>query len=254
MFCYISLANVVLTLRPKGGDPSDIDKNNATRQAETGCSMVCAANSSAICGGESRLSTYFWNGTEPLYTFSYPTGAAAGKYEFLIGGVTIPLMVSESITGKVSFLSKWGTGPGNETGAYELDLTLVNDFSKAWRTLHVKTDLFCAAGVVLPDKGGRQLTVGGWSGESTEGVRLYWPDGSPGVWGTHDWQENVNELSLQVGRWYPSAMVMANGSVMVIGGEVGSNGAAVPSIEVLPYTGTPPLYMDVSHSHLDSVL
>lgn len=216
--------------------------------------MVCAGNSTAICGGESRISTYFWNGTDPLYTFSYPTGAAAGEYTFLIGGVTIPLMVSESITGKVSFLSKWQTGPANETGAYELDLTLVNDFSKAWRTLHVKTDLFCAAGVVLPDKGGRQLTVGGWSGESTEGVRLYWPDGSPGVWGTRDWQENVNELSLQVGRWYPSAMVMANGSVMVIGGEVGSNGAAVPSIEVLPHTGTAPLYMDVSHSHLDGTL
>ena len=160
-------------------------------------------------------------------------------------------MVSESVTGKINFLSKWGTGPGNETGAYELDLTLLDDFSKAWRPLHVKTDLFCAAGVVLPDKGGRQLTVGGWSGESTEGVRLYWPDGSPGVWGTHDWQENVNELSLQVGRWYPSALVMANGSVMVIGGEVGSNGAAVPSIEVLPYTGTAPLYMDVSHSDPD---
>ena len=31
---------------------------------------------------------------------------------------------------------------------------------------------------------------------------------------------------------------------MVIGGEVGSNSAATPSIEVLPYTGTAPLYMD----------
>ncbi|POS81485.1 copper radical oxidase, partial [Diaporthe helianthi] len=226
------------------GDPPDITKNDATKQPETSCSMVCAGDSSAICGGESRLSTYFWNGTEPLYTFSYPTGAAAGEYRFLIGGVTIPLMVSESITGKVNFLSKWGTGPANETGGYELDLTQLNNFSKAWRQLHVKTDLFCAAGVVLPDKGGRQLTVGGWSGESTEGVRLYWPDGSPGVWGKHDWQENVNELSLQVGRWYPSAMVMANGSVMVIGGEIGSNSAAVPSIEVLPYTGTAPLYME----------
>jgi hypothetical protein len=39
-------------------------------------------------------------------------------------------------------------------------------------------------------------------------------------------------------------MVMSNGSIMVIGGEVGSNSAAVPSIEVLPGTGTPPLYMD----------
>ena len=64
------------------------------------------------------------------------------------------------------------------------------------------------------------------------------------MWGTHDWQENVDEFALQVGRWYPSAMTLSNGSVMVIGGEVGSNSAAVPSIEVLPFTGTAPLYMD----------
>jgi hypothetical protein len=39
-------------------------------------------------------------------------------------------------------------------------------------------------------------------------------------------------------------MNLANGSVMVIGGEIGSNGEAEPYIEVLPYTGTAPLYMD----------
>lgn len=155
-------------------------------------------------------------------------------------------MASESVTGKISFLSKWGTGPANETGAYELDLASLDNFTQAWRPLHLKTDVFCAAGVVLPDRVGRQLTVGGWSADSLTGVRLYWPDGTPGVWGTHDWEENVSELKLQVGRWYPSAMVMANGSVMVMGGEDGSNGPPVPSIEVLPYTGTAPLYMDVS--------
>lgn len=225
------------------GDPANIQTSNATERPETECNVVCAGNASAYCGGGSRLSTYFWTGT-PLYSWDFPQDYRAGQYQFLIGGVTVPLMTMQSVTGKVSFLSKWGTGPANETGAYELDLSLLNDFQMAWRPLHLKTDVFCAAGIVLPDEGGRQLTVGGWSGESTEGVRLYWPDGQPGTWGTRDWQENVNELSLQVGRWYPSAMVMANGSVMVIGGEVGSNGAAVPSIEVLPYTGTPPLYMD----------
>ncbi|KAJ9157373.1 Glyoxal oxidase-like protein [Pleurostoma richardsiae] len=225
------------------GDPANIETVGATQRPESECNIVCAGNASAICGGGSRLSTYFWTGT-PLYSWDFPQDYRAGEYQFLIGGVTVPLMTQESITGKITFLSKWGTGPGNETGAYELDLTLLDDFSKAWRPLHVKTDIFCSAGVILPDKGGRQLNVGGWSGESTEGVRLYWPDGSAGVWGTHDFQENVNELTLQVGRWYPSAMVMTNGSIMVIGGEVGSNGAAVPSIEVLPYTGTAPLYMD----------
>lgn len=225
------------------GDPANIADRGATKRPETECNVLCAGNSSAYCGGGSRLSTYFWTGT-PFYTWDFPQDYRAGQYQFLIDGVTIPLMTMQGINGKVSFISKWGTGPANETGAYELDLSVLDNPAKAWRALHLKTDVFCAAGIVLPDKGGRQLTVGGWSGESTEGVRLYWPDGSAGVWGTHDWQENVNELSLQVGRWYPSAMVMTNGSIMVIGGEVGSNGAAVPSIEVLPRTGTAPLYMD----------
>lgn len=63
--------------------------------------------------------------------------------------------------------------------------------------MHVKTDVFCSGSVVLPDKAGRVLNVGGWSLSSTFGVRLYTPSGSPGVNGTTDWEENVNELSLQ---------------------------------------------------------
>ena len=51
-------------------------------------------------------------------------------------------------------------------------------------------------------------------------------------------------LKLQDGRWYPSTMNMANGSILVIGGEEGSNGAPVPTLEILPSTGTKPLYMD----------
>ncbi|KAH8892639.1 galactose oxidase [Thozetella sp. PMI_491] len=225
------------------GDPGDVATAGAQKVADSQCNVICAGNASAYCGGGSLLSTYFWTGT-PLHSFTYAQGTAAGEYQFLIGGVTVPLMTIQSVTGKVSFLSKWGTGPANETGAYELDLSVLDNFAEAWRPLHVKTDVFCSAGIVLPDLGGRQLNVGGWSGESTFGCRLYWPDGSPGVWGTHDWQENVDELTLQVGRWYPSAMVLSNGSVMVIGGEVGSNSAAVPSIEILPPTGTAPLYMD----------
>lgn len=100
--------------------------------------------------------------------------------------------------------------------------------------MNVKSDVFCGASLTLPDKVGRQLNIGGWANDATFGVRLYWPDGTPGVWGVRDWQENVDELSLQTGRWYPSAMTMANGSVLVVGGEEGSNGANVPNLEVLP--------------------
>jgi hypothetical protein len=220
------------------GDPANMAARGSTFRPEGECNIPCVGDGSAICGGLARLTTYFWTGT-PFYSWDFPTDHRAGQYQFLVDGVNIPLITQETITGKVSFISKGGTGPGNETGAYELDLSTLT-----FRTLHVKTDVFCAAGVTLPDKAGRQLNIGGWAGESTYGTRLYWPDGAPGVPGTHDWQENVNVLKLQAGRWYPSAMVMSNGSVMVIGGSIGANDAATPSIEILPYTGTAPLYMD----------
>lgn len=227
------------------GDPANIGTSGAKFVDESQCDITCAGNSSAICGGNNRLSTYFWEG-EPFYSWEFPEAgtAAAGSYEYLVGGVCIPLMTQQGINGKVTFVEKWGTGPANSSGAYELDLSLVSQPGKMWREMHLKTDVFCAAGVTLPDKAGRQLTVGGWSGDSTFGVRLYTPDGSPGVNGVNDWEENVDVLKLQDGRWYPSTMNMANGSILVVGGEEGSNGAPVPTLEILPYTGGAPLYMD----------
>jgi hypothetical protein len=88
-----------------------------------------------------------------------------------------------------------------------------------------QSKVFCSAGLVLPDAGARQINIGGWSGDSTYGkarlpylqrhiltiligVRFYTPDGAPGVNSTNQWQENYNEVRLQKGRWYPSAMTM----------------------------------------------
>lgn len=225
------------------GDPIDVDASGATKRPETECNVACAGDASTFCGGGSRLSVYYWTSEPPLYVFNYPEGNDAGTYSNLVGGVVTPLMTMQSITGKVTFLEKWGTGAANSTGAYELDLTQLGNFDAAWRTMHVKTDIFCSAGVILPDKAARQLTVGGWSLDSTYGVRLYAPDGSDGVKGTNDWEENVNVLKLQKGRWYPSAMVMTNGSILVVGGEIGSNDKPEPSLEILPYAG-PSLYLD----------
>ncbi|KAI9745488.1 MAG: hypothetical protein M1818_001022 [Claussenomyces sp. TS43310] len=226
------------------GDLSDLEASGSTLQADSECTTPCSGNATTICGDGNRLSLYNWIGT-PLYVWNKPTDYHKGSYQFLIGGVVVPLITSVAINGKVTFLEKHGTGEPNGTGAYELDLSEINDFSAAWRTMHLQTDVFCAAGLTLPDKVGRQINVGGWSGQSTFGVRLYWPDGSAGVPGTNDWQENVNEVTLQAGRWYPSAMIMANGSILVVGGEVGSNSAPTPSLEILP---NPPggrmLYME----------
>ena len=215
------------------GDASDLAAAGSTLKPETDCSTACPGDARYLCGGGNRLSYYTWSGT-PLTSFSVASGNAAGQYKFLIGGVVVPLITTAGINGKVTFVEKFGTGPPNSTGAYELDLSLVDNFSAAWRPMHVKTDVFCSAGLILPDKAGREINVGGWSLQSTYGVRLYIPDGSPGVAGKNDWQENYKEVSLQNGRWYPSAMIMANGSILVVGGENGSNGPPVPTLEILP--------------------
>ncbi|KAF5319483.1 hypothetical protein D9619_008549 [Psilocybe cf. subviscida] len=122
----------------------------------------------------------------------------------------------------------------NSTGAYELDPSLVSNFSATWREMHIKTDVFCSASIIMPDKAGRQINLGGWSGDSTFGVRLYTPNGVLGTNSTNDWEENFQELSLQRGRWYPTAAVLANGSIMVIGGEIGSNDKPQPNMEIVP--------------------
>lgn len=180
-----------------------------------------------------------------MNSWTYATGNAAGAYQFLLGGVVIPLIVTPARNGKVTFLEKFGTSENaSSTGAYELDLAQINNFTGAWRPMHVKTDVFCSAGVTLPDRAGRQVNIGGWSRPSTQGIRIYWPDGSPGVWGNNDWQEDVDNLHLLDSRWYPSAMMMANGSILVVGGEEGSNGAPTPTLELLPQVNAQSQYCD----------
>ncbi|KAG5992621.1 hypothetical protein E4U43_003719, partial [Claviceps pusilla] len=227
------------------GDPANIQVRGSQKVDDKQCNVPCSGDASALCGGGSLMTTYFWKG-DPFYSWSFPAPGSpdAGSYEFLIGGVCVPLITSQAITGKVTFLEKWGTGPPNSTGAYELDLSAIDDFKTAWRTMHVKTDIFCAGGLTLPDKAGRQINIGGWSGASLYGVRLYTPDGSAGKPGKNDWEENAAVLKLQDGRWYPTAMTMANGSILVVGGEIGSNDKPVPTLEILPATGTKPLYME----------
>lgn len=228
------------------GDQAHVTFAGSQFMPESDCNMPCTGNASQICGSGNRISFYNWTGT-PLESWDFASGPAAGRYEFLIGGPLIPLITTVGLNNKIVYLEKFGTSPANNsTGAYELDLSALENYDVAWRPMHVKSDIFCAAGLVLPDKVGRQISVGGWANDATYGIRLYTPDGSDGVWGVNDWEENVQELSLMAGRWYPTAMIMANGSILVIGGQVGSNGAPVPSLEVLPRPAgaTESLYCD----------
>ncbi|KAJ7720041.1 hypothetical protein B0H16DRAFT_1793954 [Mycena metata] len=214
------------------GDVSDVKAAGVGFAPASDCNLPCPGDPLHLCGAGNRIQYYIWTGPAP-YVFHTPTNI--GYYGFLVPGVVVPLIATLGINGKVTFLEKDGTSEfDNSTGAYELDLSLVSQFNKAWRTMHVKSDVFCSGSVILPDKGGRILNVGGWSLDSTQGVRLYTPDGSAGVNGTNDWQENFEELALQRQRWYPTAAVLSNGSVLVIGGETGSNAWPQPNLEILP--------------------
>ncbi|KAH9020918.1 copper radical oxidase [Lactarius hengduanensis] len=218
------------------GDVADITNNGGTTAPESDCTMACSGDPLHLCGNGWRLQLYLWRGT----LNNWGTPANIGRYEYLVPGLVPPLLATVGINGKVSFLEKFGTSEfSNSTGAYELDLSLVNDFSHAWREMHVKSDVFCSGAVVLPDKAGRILNVGGYSQhltshDATFGLRLYAPDGSAGVNGTNDWEEDPVNFILQSRRWYPTALVLSNGSVLVMGGENGANGPPSPSLEILP--------------------
>lgn len=61
----------------------------------------------------------------------------------------------------------------------------------------------------------------------------------------NDWQENVDEVALKTPRWYPSVLILANGTILVVGGEIGANSDASPSLELLPPTpGADVLYLE----------
>jgi hypothetical protein len=90
--------------------------------------------------------------------------------QFFIGGLVVPLIATVGINNKVTFLEKHGTSEyNNSTGAYELDLSLVDNYQLAWREMHVQSDVFCSGSIVLPDKGGRfDVSLG------ISGSRLHW--------------------------------------------------------------------------------
>lgn len=67
------------------GDVANVLAAGATLMPESDCNMVCTGNDSYICGGPNRIQYYTWIGA-PLNSWDFPTGAAAGAYQFLIGG------------------------------------------------------------------------------------------------------------------------------------------------------------------------
>ncbi|KAJ3287500.1 hypothetical protein HDU76_007817 [Blyttiomyces sp. JEL0837] len=218
-------------------------KNGGTlaTNGDADCKAVpCDGNPGEYCGAGGRLEVY--SSATPITTFT--TLPNPGRYEYFIGGLMVPLLSGLTTKNKVVLLERLAGGEANSTHAYELDYS-TNDYRTAFREMHVTTDIFCSAGLMLPDAPGRILNIGGWADVSLEGVRLYSPTGSAGVNGTTDWEESVGSLHLQVPRWYPTGLQLLNGSIAVIGGETNSNGANQPNVEILPATGTAPINLQI---------
>ncbi|KAH9051965.1 hypothetical protein EDB87DRAFT_1582003 [Lactarius vividus] len=80
---------------------------------------------------------------------------------------------------------------------FRLSLRVLSEPELRGMEMHVQTDMFYSAAVILPDKAGRILNVGGWMQSSSHSLRLYTPDGSAGVNGTNDREEDPGNFQLQ---------------------------------------------------------
>ncbi|KAJ3218621.1 hypothetical protein HK099_004992, partial [Clydaea vesicula] len=202
---------------------------SATKMVEQKCSTSCEGNPGQLCGG-GKLSNIF-STSETL--FEYNQIEHSGTYKFLTSAPLVPIGAGLMPKGdKIIFTSSTVVGPQNNTNSYEFDYRTLK-----FRELHTKTDLFCGAGVVLADNYGRHLQASGWFLTALQGIRLLRPEG--------DWEENWQSLSLQVPRWYPTAITLPNGVLAYLGGATTANGPSQPNVELLPQKGELPIPVDI---------
>lgn len=212
------------------GDLGKVEERGDVWKDDGFCSMPCPGDREHTCGAGNHINYYEWTG-EALNTFHYASGNEAGEYQHFSTSPIVPLISSVGINDKVIFVEKHGTSLDNTEGSFEFDYK-----TNTYRELALKTDVFCSASFTLPDKAGRMINIGGWSAESIYGIRFFTPDSPQGVNnGTNVWEEDYGQLRLFDPRWYPTAIVLSNGSLLAMGGESGSDAPIVPSAEVLPH-------------------
>ncbi|KAF7543009.1 hypothetical protein G7Z17_g11090 [Cylindrodendrum hubeiense] len=223
------------------GDLGAVEARGDVFKADSFCSMPCPGDRNYTCGAGNHINYYEWTG-DSINTFHYASGSAAGEYDFFSTSPIVALISSVGINDKVVFVEKHGTSLDDTEGSFEFDYS-----TNTYRELALKTDVFCSASFTLPDKAGRMINIGGWSAESVYGVRFFTPDSPQGVDnGTNVWEEDYTLLRLFDPRWYPTAIVLSNGSLLAMGGESGSDAPIVPTCEVLPHPAgvTESTYLD----------
>ncbi|KAG0356623.1 hypothetical protein BG005_004450 [Podila minutissima] len=175
-------------------------------------------------------------------------GASSGGQWDLIGhsGVSAMHAIMRPFTDSVLFLERVQSTTYAKTGGSSVNGNKGKDFAWStefetkegqWRSLDVKSNMFCSAGGYLPD--GTIVSVAGGQPsdskvEGYDGIRLYKPCNGTKC----DWKQDF-EVHLQEKRWYPTVEALASGDLFIIGG---SNHAAsinndhinVPNFELFP--------------------
>ncbi|KAF2764831.1 hypothetical protein EJ03DRAFT_15408, partial [Teratosphaeria nubilosa] len=198
-------------------------------------------------------------------------------------GCTAQMAFLPPFTDTIVFLDNYhenygGPGVNLATGAHSKDPFKQDDESGlhafgveySWRTntlrkLHPKSNTFCAAGAFFPD--GTMINVAGAeliSGkvdttqllDGRQALRRYKPGPCDA---SCDMDFEVNNDALQSTRWYPSAITLGNGDVVVVGGaDVGllvTNEEVInnPTYELIKYDGSPaPKQVELDLLHFDA--
>ena len=89
------------------GDVSNIAAAGSVPEPAGDCNVACPGAPAYLCGGGNRISYYKWTGT-PLNTWTVATGNNAGQYQFFIDGVVVPLITTQGVNGKITFVEKFG--------------------------------------------------------------------------------------------------------------------------------------------------
>lgn len=150
-----------------------------------------------------------------------PQPAQHGRWETLSFLMPInPVHVALMHNRKVLVISGSGNDPGNkdfQAGVWNPRRKTINTFPLAW-------DMFCSAMVILPD--GRPFVLGG---------TLKYDDflGEPRT-SVFDLlrEQFVDAPKMKGGRWYPTATVLGNGSVLVVSGLTDTSSTINTSVQI----------------------
>lgn len=184
------------------------------------------------CYSVNRAKWFGTPGSIPGVSKAATTGNP-GQYVVVATSPVAALAVApQPNTNQVVFMERIWEGTASTTHSYIMDTN-----SYGFTALHPPSEIFCAGGSMMSD--GSILSMGGWKFvDDLEGVRSLAAGG--------DWQQNAATMNLQVPRWYPSALLLPNGQLAIIGGSPDFTPMTnQPSVEFLPNSNGAPVTLQM---------